>query len=43
MVPGAGGRDSGRAELRVGLFQDRRHVGQILESPGAGDGHRHIP
>ena len=43
MVPGACGRDSGRAELRVRLFQDRRHVGTILESPGAGDGHRHIP
>lgn len=43
MVPGAGGRDSGRAEFRVRLLQDLRHVGQILESPGAGDGHRHIP
>lgn len=43
MVPGACGRDCGRAELRVGLFQDRRHVGQILEQTGAGDGHCHIP
>ena len=43
MVSGTGCRDSGRAELRVRLYQDLRHVGQILEQPGAGDGHRHIP